>query len=228
MDGPAASSQHPPAACTLQEAATLLGVSINTLRRKIAAGQVRAEQVARPQGHVWRVYLDGRQHAGQHAAEPADSTLQEPPGSRLQQPPTDLQRAEAMAAYSTALLAPLVAELATTRVKLVEQAETIGRQAERITTLEAHFEQRAQNAQEGTQASNLGAEAPGPPAEPSDPPVEPQPSPVLDPLPPTTDGRQPWWRRWWVGFAGPGMWAAFAGVGVALVLSGASCQVFGP
>jgi excisionase family DNA binding protein len=60
----AAPSQHPATAFTLQEAAAILGVSLNTLRRRIDAGQVRAERVERPQGHVWRVYLDGGQHAG--------------------------------------------------------------------------------------------------------------------------------------------------------------------
>lgn len=58
---PAARSQHPPTVFSLQEAATVLGVSHNTLRRRIEAGQVRAERVERPQGHVWRVYLDGVQ-----------------------------------------------------------------------------------------------------------------------------------------------------------------------
>jgi excisionase family DNA binding protein len=64
MHGAAASSQHPPGAFTLQEAAAVLAISLNTLRRRIEAGQVRAERVERPQGHVWRVYLDGGQHAG--------------------------------------------------------------------------------------------------------------------------------------------------------------------
>jgi len=181
-------SQHPPdASYSLQEAAVLLGVSLNTLRRKIEAGQVTAERISRPQGHVWRVHLNSVQHRStgpeQHAEQNATQHAEQHAGSTLPQHPAEIQRAEAMAAYSTALLAPLVSELATTRVTLVEQAETIGR-------LTAELE--ALKASRTHVASNLTAQAPDPPSEPSEPPS----APVPAPLPPGPNGSRPWWRRW--------------------------------
>ena len=47
-----------PRSYTLREAAGVLGVSVTALRRRVAAGQIRAERVDRPQGSSWRVYLD--------------------------------------------------------------------------------------------------------------------------------------------------------------------------
>ena len=112
-------------------------MSLNTLRRRIAAGEVRAERVTRPQGHVWRVYLDVQSPLAQHADQPAASTLYPPADSTLQhapasaQPSTEIQRAEAMAGFLTPLLRraiePLVAELGETRRQLVDQGEAIGR-----------------------------------------------------------------------------------------------------
>ncbi len=42
----------------IQEAATLLGVSESTLRRRVRSGQVNAHQVETPQGFKWWVDLD--------------------------------------------------------------------------------------------------------------------------------------------------------------------------
>jgi hypothetical protein len=47
-----------PRSYSLREAAGVLGVSVTALRRRVAAGQIKAERVERPQGSVWRVYLD--------------------------------------------------------------------------------------------------------------------------------------------------------------------------
>ncbi len=68
-----------PRSYSLREAAGILGVSITALRRRVAAGQIRAERVERPQGSSWRVYLDA--HAPEHAPTPSRSerdTLQAP------------------------------------------------------------------------------------------------------------------------------------------------------
>jgi len=145
-------SQHPPeASYSLQEAAVLLGVSLNTLRRKIEAGQVTAERISRPQGHVWRVHLNGVQHRSTASEQHAEQHA----GSTLPQHLAEIQRAEAMAAYSTALLAPLVSELATTLVKMVEQAETIGRLTAELEALRVSVH---------ATAANLTAHASDPPS----------------------------------------------------------------
>src|SRR5687767_6167404 len=55
------SQEHAPPghSYTLREAASILGRSVSAVRRQITSGQIRAERVQRPQGSVWRVYLDG-------------------------------------------------------------------------------------------------------------------------------------------------------------------------
>jgi hypothetical protein len=103
---------------SLQDAAAQLGVSVNTLRKRIRAGQVHAERVQRPQGYVWQVYLDTLQAP----VRPADDPPTQEAPSRLQQPAQALLQAEAMAAYTRSLLEPLV--------------QTIERQGERIAELE--------------------------------------------------------------------------------------------
>jgi hypothetical protein len=118
----AGSIEGPGASYSLQDAAVLLGVSINTLRKRIRAGQVQAERVQRPQGYVWQVYVE--------TLQPPDSPGSDPPSqeapSRLQQPPQALMQAEAMAAYTRSLLEPLVATIERQADQLVSQAETIG------------------------------------------------------------------------------------------------------
>lgn len=41
----------------IEEAARLLGASVNTVRRRIKQGALRAERVSRPQGYTYRVFL---------------------------------------------------------------------------------------------------------------------------------------------------------------------------
>src|SRR4051794_12069865 len=88
----AASCQQPVDGLTLQEAAAILGVSLGKVRRQISAGQIQAERIERPQGYVWRVYLDGRQQATQDAEQPPTSTLPQDAGSVPQPPGTDIMR----------------------------------------------------------------------------------------------------------------------------------------
>jgi hypothetical protein len=54
-----------PRSYSLREAAGILGVSVTAVRRRVTAGQIKAERVDRPQGSSWRVYLDA--HAPEHA-----------------------------------------------------------------------------------------------------------------------------------------------------------------
>ncbi len=110
----------------------MLGISVNTLRRRITEGQVRGERVRRPQGYVWRVYLDD-----EHPPE------QEAP-SRLQQPATPLAQAEALAtliqATLTPIIAPLVAEQAALRQTVERQAGEVADLREERGRLTAELE----------------------------------------------------------------------------------------
>jgi excisionase family DNA binding protein len=90
-----AGSQEAPAAFSLQDAAALLGCSLNTLRRKIKAGEIHAERIERPQGHVWQVYLSTLQPPNQQEGQHPPSTLQQPAGS-VQHPPDTQDSAAAV------------------------------------------------------------------------------------------------------------------------------------
>src|SRR5919112_6348512 len=131
QDATVDSQDAPTAGYSLQEAAALLGIGVNTLRRRITAGQIRAELVERPQGYVWRVYLDGRHPPTQPTDGP---TNQEAPGSLLH-PPAPIAQAEALAALIqatlTPIVAPLVAEQAALRQTVERQAGELGDLRER-------------------------------------------------------------------------------------------------
>jgi hypothetical protein len=49
---------NPAPAGSLLEAAGWLKISPHALKRRIAAGEIRAERIERPQGYSWAVYLD--------------------------------------------------------------------------------------------------------------------------------------------------------------------------
>jgi hypothetical protein len=144
QDATGVSQDTPAAGYSLQEAATLLGIGVNTLRRRIAAGQIRAAQVERPQGYVWRVYLNGRHPPNDPTSEPP---IQEATGS-LPHPPTQIAPAEAMVSLIqttiATVLGPLVAEQTALRQTVERQAEIIaelredrGRLSERLDPLAA-------------------------------------------------------------------------------------------
>jgi Helix-turn-helix domain len=107
MDGTVGTERVTSQRGAVADAAAILGVSVVTVRRMIKRGQLEAERVLRPQGSADLVTLP---------AALGDGT-----GDR---PPTEL-----LAAWSTAVLAPLVAELAESRETIRDQAETIGRQS---------------------------------------------------------------------------------------------------
>lgn len=210
---------------TLREAAAVLGISLNTLRRRIASGQIQAEQVQRPQGFVWQVYVDGvaPQEDG------ADGTVQQDrPGTVPQDgagtvlhPPTAIMQAEAMAAYTRSILEPLVRLVAEQEGTIRAQAETIGTLNERAAGLER--ENGRQAAQLLAQAQTIERlTAPAPPERPGAPESEPEvpesrippSSPFPAPIEPSKNAT-PWWQRW-------RSWLA-AGLIVAVVGS-VSCQ----
>ena len=175
-----APSQKAPAACSLQDAAALLGVSLNTLRRRIAAGEVRAERIKRPQGHVWRVYLPGQlngaQHAdgdGQHAngtVQDAGSTLQPPAGTVQQHPPASDRGLVALLERAQDDIRRLNDERAELYGRLGYLQAQLAAKDERIKALEAPKEPIAAPPPAGAIFRPL--------------PSEPEPP------------RRPWWRFW--------------------------------
>src|SRR5215212_2953684 len=102
---------------SVPEAATLLGISVATVRRRIRAGQLRAETVHRPQGKAYVVVL-GSDHGERSATDQQVGTT-----ARLTQSP-----GHALAVWSATVLVPLVTTIA-------EQAETIGTLRAEVETL---------------------------------------------------------------------------------------------
>src|SRR5213080_2051037 len=100
-DAPSAVATAP---ITVEQAAAMLGVSVTTVKRRIRAGALRAEQARRPQGTVWLVYLP---------AAATGVTDQRPSAASVAAtaPTTSPTPGEAMAALIQATLMPIVAPL---------------------------------------------------------------------------------------------------------------------
>lgn len=171
--------QDRPGPFTLREGAAALGISLNTLRRRIATGQVRAERAGRPQGFVWQVHLDG----AAPSQDGANETVQRDRPGTVHQPATALAQAEAMATYTRSILEPLVARLAEQEVIIRDQAEAIGRLEERLAPAPPAA------APQRPQAAGGAPNPPDPAPEPSPPP-----EPFSWPLPshPTIRALAPW------------------------------------
>ena len=170
----------------LAEAAALLGLSVDTIRRRVKRGELVGEQRPTPQGFVWWVRLGNR---GDAAHLDADLGSDPPRQAAYAELPTRNGERDA--------LVDLVREQQAELLRRTEAATAWQVRAEvlRMQLEQAHAELRAlkapETAQNATQASNLTAEAPEPTTAPSDPPAEPPWPTAPDPLPPTTDGRQP-------------------------------------
>jgi hypothetical protein len=160
---------------SVPEAAEILGLSVATIRRMIRAGRLQAETVRRPQGIAYVVALPGA-HRDRSAGDQQVGTAAR----------ANPSAADAMAAWSSAVLAPLV--------------ETVREQAETIGSLRARLSAAEERIRMLEAPRELPSTAEG---------KEPEPSPVPEPLPPQPDGRPsetdapsasvsaPWWRRWW-------------------------------
>jgi hypothetical protein len=117
---------------SVPEAATILGMSVATVRRRIRDGSLQAESVHRPQGITYVVLIPSS-HATDH--DRSDSDQQVGTTARLNQSgqPAGDAIAAMIQATLTPIIGPLVSELAASRQtneqlssQLVRQAETIG------------------------------------------------------------------------------------------------------
>jgi excisionase family DNA binding protein len=124
----AAVGTSPAVGMSVEAAARALGVSINTVRRRVKTGELRSERVRRPQGYAIRVYLPTQVPAAGTCQEvPAHEDVPNGAAAPAHQVPTDVQRAEALAAYGATLLAPVLADLERLQRENRDQAEQIGR-----------------------------------------------------------------------------------------------------
>jgi excisionase family DNA binding protein len=112
---------------SIHEAAVMLGVSPTTVRRWVASGKLRSERYDRPQGEVVRVFLGPEQATPATVEREQVSTVQVPtdaPPRAEEQVSTEVP--PALTAWSSAILAPIMAELSVSRETIRQQAETIG------------------------------------------------------------------------------------------------------
>jgi hypothetical protein len=142
---------------SVERAASILGVSVTTVRRRIRAGAIRAEEARRPQGPVWLVYLPA-DLTSPTANDQAGAISDHPPVTTAATAPTTA--GDAMIAYTQTLLAPLVAALERAQARVAELERENGRQAAELNTL------RAQN---DALVAPTVVQPPDPPGEPSAP-----------------------------------------------------------
>ena len=122
---------------TLAEAAPILGVSVDTVRRRVKRGQLEARQVHTQHGPMWEVFLGSRPPDAQaDAYAPAEGAAQGADGVE--------DRWQAMATWAASLLVPIAAELG-------EARQTIERQAGEVADLR---EQRGRMATELERAAS--------------------------------------------------------------------------
>jgi hypothetical protein len=189
QDAPATSPQGAPTHrfIPVAEAVRILGLSATTIRRKIDAGELEAERIARPQGTAFLVKVPSDEPADAPTrAENTPSTNHDAPRTPQEAPLTHLDT-PGRTDQLTAVVVPLVAQIDALRQtvdrqaeQLVSMSETIGRQAERVANLEI------ENGHLMARIVALKA-----PQQRVDAPTAPESLPPIPKPPPA------WWRAWW-------------------------------
>jgi excisionase family DNA binding protein len=115
MQQPSPSYRESYQAATVADAARMLGVSESTVRRLVRTGKLEAERVERPQGHAWLVKV------------PVAVTDQSGTSHHLgAATPINQPVSEALTAWTSSVLEPLVLELRLSREMIAGQAERLG------------------------------------------------------------------------------------------------------
>ncbi len=121
---------------TLAEAAPILGVSVDTVRRRLKRGEFEARQVRTQHGPTWEVCLGSLQGASAPAAE----------GAAQGAHGADEDRSQALATWAASLLVPIAAELSEARKTIERQAGEVADLREERGRLTAELEaERATN-----------------------------------------------------------------------------------
>lgn len=179
---------------SVTEAARELGISTETVRRRIKSGDLPAERAIRPQGTVWLVSLPLTTprgvppvtgHGGHTEASLSKPEHATPAEAWQATPPVTGRMTDA--APLVASIARLIAELAEVRVISDRRADQLVGQAELIGLL------RAENAAlSALQRPQAGSEAPAPPEPTPEPPPSPEPLPRPNPPRPHWRALAPW------------------------------------
>jgi hypothetical protein len=163
----------------LTAAAGRLGVSVDTVRRRIKSGEIEGRQVRRPQGFRWQVRLGAKGHAAPRT-----------PGADVDAGPmqrTDVSSRQAMDVHAAPMqqlnLDPLAQLVRDLKTELVQKAEAAAMWQARAELIAAELSQ----ARETIKALQAPATTPTAPA----------PAPIM---PATAEAEppasRPWWRFW--------------------------------
>ena len=121
---------------TLAEAAPILGVSVDTVRRRVKRGQLEARQVHTQHGPTWEVFIGSRPPDAQaDAYAPAEGAAQGAEGVE--------DRSQAMATWAASLLVPIAAELGEARQTIERQAGEVADLREQRGRMAAELERAA-------------------------------------------------------------------------------------
>ena len=185
---PDMTAQDRPDFVPVAEAARVLGISTATVKRRIAAGTLEAEQLARPQGIEYRVRL------GPDVPPP----LSDVPGPFSERSPLEpVPLTAALGVTSHELSSAITAAVAPLAARLIVQDATIAEQVAAIRELER---------ENGRLAAEMAALRTARETSHVSVPPEPVPDPFPVPNPPSPNvgprGRASRWRRWWLALAG--------------------------
>ncbi len=110
---------------TIAEAAPILGVSVDTVRRRVKRGQLESRQVRTQHGPTWEICIGDVLEEPVRVAEGTQGAAYGAEGGSQ-------DRSQAMATWAASLLGPIAAELGEARQSMERQAEMIRDQAETI------------------------------------------------------------------------------------------------
>ena len=110
---------------TITEAAPIIGVSTDTVRRRVKRGQLESRQVRTQHGPTWEICIGDVLEESVPVAEGTQGAAYGAEGGSQ-------DRSQAMATWAASLLGPIAAELGEARQSMERQAETIRDQAETI------------------------------------------------------------------------------------------------
>lgn len=168
---------HADSSVSVQEAATTLGCSEKTIRRRIKAGTLRAHQLPTSQGYEWRVHLNG-------AADQAPPLPTVQVSGQPDQVPGDAAQVDEQLPEAAAMPPPQQYEAANEPLlKALGLVERLQRENMELAGRVGFLQAKLQTAEEQLLTLAAGPLAP--------PVTDHEPTPITSPV----EAPQPWWDR---------------------------------
>ena len=165
---------------TIGEAATILGIGVQAVRRRIRAGTLRSDRVERPQGYVYLVTLPG-EHVSTGDHVPTGDEVSTPDDISRQVPtrPTGATRAP-----RDSVAHALIEDLRQARERIDQLEQERFELAGRLGFYQAGL------------AHMRALVAPAEPPATAEEPVIVAASPIITDVPAEVPASRPWWRVW--------------------------------